>query len=183
MLCCDQLATYINLRSLCCTPETNKILYINCTSVSKNASLTDAGYLPSSQNRWFCFCQDPRICVPRKQHRKFYGHLSNASVPAKVWGMKVTPGACSLLWLRIRFHSYQAWVPPAPGMKFKTQFISLASYLEYALRTGIWLPICAFTLPAVWKTGVTHRVLERLPAPQCLPHCACRVTFTSLYVL
>ena len=48
-----------------------------------------------------------------------------------------------------------AWVPPAPGTKCKPS-LSLASYLEYALRTGIWLHVCPFLLPGVWRLRCEH---------------------------
>ena len=31
----DQFVMYINVESLCCTPETNIILYVNYTSIKK----------------------------------------------------------------------------------------------------------------------------------------------------
>lgn len=32
----DHFIMYINVESVCCTPETNTILYINCTSIKIN---------------------------------------------------------------------------------------------------------------------------------------------------
>ena len=34
--CADHFAIYTNIESLCCTPEINKMLYVEYTSVKKN---------------------------------------------------------------------------------------------------------------------------------------------------
>ena len=37
--CGDHFVRYIKVRSLCCTPETNIILYVSCTFIEKNFTL------------------------------------------------------------------------------------------------------------------------------------------------
>ena len=46
--CGDHFAIYRNIESLCCTPETNIILYINYTSIKKKKDkpFTFLYYLP-----------------------------------------------------------------------------------------------------------------------------------------
>ena len=97
--------------------------------------------------------------------------MSNAGVPAKLWDTKITPGASRRLriWLRIRFHSYpgpECLLPQAWNAKF---CLSLASYLEYALRPGIWLHICP-SFHLWWEDfGVNTRSVGKAA---CSPACA-----------
>ena len=48
----------------------------------------------------FAYNQDPGISCAWEaiQNNKFYDHLLNTGVPAKLWDTKITPEASSLLW-------------------------------------------------------------------------------------